>query len=432
MRRNFYPFFRKSNEQVNHGKPLPITSFQKPIRPLEGISLTKTSFFFSFLSLLFPGNFPRIQTMTPSLPVLRLAALRDRLPPEYDALLVAGPENRRYLSGFTARDDSLTESCGLLLFTREKAFLLTDFRYQEWARQEAPDLEVLVYTQSLGATLAGVLQDQEVRSLGFEATYLSYRQYQRLNQAVGETGLQVDWQPLEGTVEGLRQTKTPAEVAAMRRALALTEEVLGEVVQDLTPGKTEAQVAWEIERRLREKGAEGLAFPPIVAGGPNSARPHHQPGDYRLQTGEPIIIDLGARVAGYCADLTRTFILGAADEQFRKIYHLVRQAQERAEKELRAGMDSQAADALGREVIAAAGYGEAFGHSLGHGLGLAVHEAPSLSPHKDRATTLRAGNVFTVEPGIYLTGWGGVRLEDMVLLHEDRAEVLTKVGFYEW
>jgi Xaa-Pro aminopeptidase len=271
-----------------------------------------------------------------------------------------------------------------------------------------------------------------VRVLGFEGTYLTFRQYQRLAQTVAEAGLSVDWQPVEGMVETLREAKTPEEVAAIRRALTLTEETLGEVAQTLAPGRTESQVAWEIERRLREKGAEGLAFPPIVAAGPNSARPHHHPGDYRLQEGEPIIIDLGARVAGYCADLTRTFILGPPDEHFRKIYGLVRQAQERAEQELRAGMDSQAGDALAREVLATAGYGEAFGHSLGHGVGLAVHEAPSLSPHKDRATTLRAGSIVTVEPGIYLTGWGGVRLEDMALLHEDRAEVLTKMGFYEW
>ncbi len=382
--------------------------------------------------MLFPGNFRKIPIMKPSLPALRIAALRDRLPSDLDALLVAGPENRRFLSGFTARDDSFTESSGLLLITRERAFLLTDFRYLEWARQEAPDLEVQVYTQSLGTTLAGILQDQEVHSLGFESTYLTYRQYQRLTQTVAATGPKVEWQPVEGTVEGLRERKSPAEVAAIRQALALTEAVLSEVAKDLAPGRTEGQVTWEIERRLREKGAEGLAFPPIVAAGPNSARPHHQPGDYRLEAGEPIIIDMGARVAGYCADLTRTFILGAPDEQFRKIYQLVRQAQARAEQELRAGMDSQAGDALGREVIAAAGYGEAFGHSLGHGVGLAIHEAPSLSPHKDRATTLQTGSVITVEPGIYLTGWGGVRLEDMVLLHDDHAEVLTEVGFYEW
>jgi Xaa-Pro aminopeptidase len=370
--------------------------------------------------------------METALTIARLPALRARFAPEQDALLVAGPENRRYLSGFTAREENLTETCGLLLITREQAFLLTDFRYLDWARQEALGLEVVMYSQSLGTSLAGLLADLKVRILGFEETYLTYRQYQRLTQAVAEAGLSVDWQPVAGMVEALREAKAPEEVAIIRRALTLTEETLKEVARTLAPGRTEREVAWEIERRLREKGAEGMAFAPIVAAGPNSACPHHQPGDYRLQEGEPIIIDLGARMAGYCADLTRTFILGPADEQFRKIYDLVRQAQEKAEKELRAGMDSQAGDALAREVIAAAGYGEAFGHSLGHGVGLAVHEAPSLSPHKDRATTLLAGSIVTVEPGIYLTGWGGVRLEDMALLHEDRAEVLTEMGFYEW
>jgi Xaa-Pro aminopeptidase len=346
--------------------------------------------------------------------------------------LVAGPENRRYLSGFTARDDNFTETCGLLLITRERAFLLTDFRYLEWARQEAVGLEVVMYSQSLGATLAELLKDTKVSTLGFEETYLTCRQYQRLAKAVEETGLKIDWQPVAGMAEELREAKAPEEVAAIRRALALTEETLVEVAQTLAPGQTESRVAWEIERRLREKGAEGLAFPPIVAAGPNSAQPHHHPGDYRLQEGEPIIIDMGARVDGYCSDLTRTFILGPPDEQFRKIYGLVRQAQEKAEENLRAGMDSQAADALARDFLAAAGYGEAFGHSLGHGVGLAVHEAPSLSPHKDRAAILKTGSIVTVEPGIYLTGWGGVRLEDLALLHEDRAEVLTQVGYYEW
>jgi Xaa-Pro aminopeptidase len=387
---------------------------------------------YPFLSLLLSGNFRKIRAMETTLTMARLSALKDSFPPEQDALLVAGPENRRYLSGFTARDEILTESSGVLLITRERAFLLTDFRYLEWARQEVLGLEVLMYSQSLGETLAGLLKDLQVRVLGFEETYLTYRQYQRLAKAAADAGLSVDWQPVNSMVETLREAKALEEVAVIRRALALTEETLVEVAQTLAPGQTEAQVAWEIERRLREKGAEGLAFTPIVAAGPNSAQPHHHPGDYRLQEGEPIIIDLGARVDGYCADLTRTFILGPPDEHFRKIYDLVRQAQKRAEQDLRAGMDSRAGDALARDMIAAAGYAEAFGHSLGHGVGLAVHEAPSLSPHKDRATILKSGSIVTVEPGIYLTGWGGVRLEDLALLHDDRAEVLTKMGFYEW
>jgi Xaa-Pro aminopeptidase len=164
--------------------------------------------------------------MEAQLTQLRLTALRGRWGADTDALLVACPENRRYLSGFTAREDNLNESCGMLLVTREQAFLLTDFRYQEWARQEVPDLEVRVYTQALGTTLAELLKDQEVRSLGFEAAYLTYRQYQRLTQSVAEAGLTVAWEPLEGMVEGLREIKIPAEVDTMRQALALTEEVL--------------------------------------------------------------------------------------------------------------------------------------------------------------------------------------------------------------
>ena len=367
--------------------------------------------------------------MTDSM-MLRLAAIRELLPVhEIDALLVSGPENRRYLSGFTASDPDW----GMLLITAQAAFLLTDFRYQAWARQEVRDFKVCTYKLDLADTLGEHLKDLKIGRLGFEAVHLTYRQYQRLTQVVADAGLEVVWRPLEGLVEDLRQIKTGAELAVMRRALMLTETVMRQVAGELTPGKTERQVAWEIEKRLREGGAEGLAFPPIVAGGPNSARPHHHPGDYPLQNGEPIIIDMGAKIDGYCADMTRTFILGQADEHFRKIYSLVRRAQARAEAELKAGMDSLAGDALAREVIAAAGYGEAFGHSLGHGVGLAVHETPNLSPSEARRGVLPAGCVVTVEPGIYLTGWGGVRLEDMVLLHPEGAEVLNQPGyFYEW
>jgi Xaa-Pro aminopeptidase len=367
--------------------------------------------------------------MTTSTTQWRLGAARELLQREgLDALLVSGPENRRYLSDFTAQDPDW----GLLLITLREAVLLTDFRYQIWAQQEAPEFEVVTYPVSLGETLAELLRRTEVKRLGFEAAYLSFRNYQRLTQAAADAGLKVEWRPVESLVEGLREVKTAEELARMRRALNLTETVLMQVAAELFPGMTERQAAWEIEKRLREGGAEGLAFPPIVAAGPNSARPHHQPGDYPLKRREPIIIDLGARVDGYCADLTRTFVLGDSDEQFRQIYALVRRAQERAEAELRAGLESQAGDALGRDLIAAAGYGEAFGHSLGHGVGLAVHEAPSLSPVKERSTVLRAGSVVTVEPGIYLAGWGGVRLEDMVLLQPHGAEVLNKIGFYEW
>jgi Xaa-Pro aminopeptidase len=363
----------------------------------------------------------------------RLAALRDILAAKnLEALLVAGTDNRRYLSGFTARDELLTETCGWLLITSREAFLITDFRYQEWASQEAPHCEVKVYKETLGAALAELLRAGGSRRLGFESAYLSFWNYQRLAAAVGEGGLEVEWLPQEGLVEELREVKAPEEVAAIRQALRLTEKIFTEVAAWMVPGLTERRAAWEIERRLREAGSDGVAFPPIVAAGVNSARPHHHPGDYVIRLGEPIIIDMGARLEGYCADMTRTIIMGEPTARFREIYTLVRQAQVRAEQGIRAGMDSLVADSLARDVIVQAGHGDAFGHSLGHGVGLAVHEAPSLSPHKDRASTLKAGSIATVEPGVYLPGWGGVRLEDMVLIHPDRAEVLTGLGFYEW
>ncbi len=359
----------------------------------------------------------------------RLAALRDLFDREgVDALLVSGPENRRYLSGFTADDPEW----GMLLITPKAAVLITDFRYQIWAQQEALGFEIIIYPADLGRTLADLLKELGVLRLGFEAAHLTYRQYERLTKTTAEAGLQMEWLPRVGLVEGLREAKSAGELDAIRRALELTETVLQEVAAALSPGLTEGQVAWEIEKRLREGGAEGLAFPPIVAAGANSARPHHHPGDYVIKPGEPVIIDMGARVDGYCADLTRTVVLGEPDEQFRKIYSLVRRAQEQAEGWLKAGMESQAGDALAREIIAAAGFAEAFGHSLGHGVGLAVHEAPALSPNPERSTILKSGSVVTVEPGIYLAGWGGVRLEDMVHLRPEGAEVLNKIGFYEW
>lgn len=363
----------------------------------------------------------------------RLWALRNLLAREaLDGLLVSGTDNRRYLSGFSAREEVLHESCGSLLITREAALLFTDFRYLEWAQAEAAGFEVLLYQGGLGTVLAEQLRVQKVSRLAFESAYIPFGQYQRLSQAVKEAGLTVEWVPTEGLVEGLREVKGPEELAAIRRALALTEAVFAEVAATLQPGLKERQVAWEIERRLREQGKAVLAFSPIVAAGPNSARPHHQPGDYELREGEPLIIDLGARVDGYCADLTRTLVLGPPPSRFKEIYRLVREAQARAQQGLRAGLESLAADALAREVIAQAGYGEAFGHSLGHGVGLAVHEAPSLSFLKERSTLLKAGSVVTVEPGIYLSGWGGVRLENMVVIREHDAEVLNHLGFYDF
>lgn len=363
----------------------------------------------------------------------RLSALRILLQEAgLDGLLVSCPENRRYLSGFTAHDTHLNESSGFLLIGREAAYLLTDFRYRDWALADAPLYEVKIYTKGLARLLPELLPQVGAR-LGFESWYMTYYTHQKIEQEVAAAGLQVTWQPVENLVERLRVIKDPEEIKLIRKSLAVTEGVMAQVSALLQPGLAEQEVAWMILQALREAGAQGPSFPPMVAFGANSARPHHDPGEKRLQPGEPVIIDMGAIVDGYCSDMTRTFCLGEPDAKFKEIYGIVSEAQARAQAGIRPGMSSDAADALAREVIAAAGYQDAFGHSLGHGVGLAVHEQPSLSPSAERAVTLEAGMVTTIEPGIYLPQWGGVRLENMILIQPNGAVVLNQaLDFYQF
>jgi len=199
--------------------------------------------------------------------------------------------------------------------------------------------------------------------------------------------------------------------------------VLAQVIDELTPGQVEKGIAWKIETLIREQGADGAAFPPIVASGPNSALPHAVPTERRIEKGEPIILDVGAKIDGYCSDMTRTVFLGNPTSDFKEIYKVVREAQVFALESVRPGMKSDEADSIARDVIKNAGFGDFFGHSLGHGIGMAPHERPSIGPLKPEV--LKEGMVFTVEPGIYIPGKGGVRLEEMVLLEGDGARILT-------
>lgn len=364
----------------------------------------------------------------------RLAATRELLKESgLDGMLISCPENRRYLSGFTARDSHINESSGLLLISQEAAYLLTDFRYRDWAAAEAPLFDIQIYTKGLAKLLSELLTGLGISHLGFETHYLTYYSYQKITQEAEAAGLEMIWQPVENQVEQLRAIKDQEEIGLIQRSLAITEKVIAVVGSQLREGLAEQEVAWMIEQALRQAGAEGPSFPPMVAFGSNSARPHHDPGERRLQPGEPIIIDMGAVYQGYCSDMTRTFFLGEPDAKFKEIYRIVRRAQQTAEAGIKAGMMTDAADGLAREVIEAAGYKEAFGHSLGHGVGLAVHEHPSLSPMKERAVPLEAGMITTVEPGIYLSDWGGVRLEDMILVQADGAQVLNEDrDFYQF
>ena len=335
-----------------------------------------------------------------------------------DALLVTQPDNRRYLSGFTG-------SAGVLLVTPREAVLLTDFRYVEQAAAQAPAFEVVKFEGLAWPVLAEQAARLGLRRLGFEAEDLTVDGHLRLQEALRQTAPQVELVPLRGFVEALRQVKDPAEIDALRRAVELADRAFESVAARLAPGLTEREVAWRLEVAMRERGAEGVSFPIIVAAGPNGAMPHHRPTDRPIAAGEPIVIDMGCRLDGYCSDMTRTITLGEPDSRFWEIYHVVLRAQQACEDGLKAGMMGTAGDALARDVIAAAGYGEQFGHGTGHGVGLAVHEQPYLSRTARGEVEVRERAIVTVEPGIYLPGWGGVRIEDMVVVGPTRCHVLT-------
>lgn len=342
---------------------------------------------------------------------------------KYDAFLITQPENRRYVSGYAATDLSISESSGALLITAAgPAFLLTDFRYQQQAKTEAPHFEVVLYKHGLIRLLKQLLPRLAIRNLAFESHYMLHSTAGLLQKMMDEINLSLV--AATGLVENLRLVKTAEELQKIEKSVLLNEAVFQEIYAGLRPGLTEREVALEIETVMRRKGADGKSFETIVAGGPNGALPHAVPTGRPLKIGEPIIIDMGLRLDGYCSDMTRTVVLGAPDPKTRKLFRLVRRAQVAAIQAIKAGVDGRDIDTIARRIIAQAGYGENFGHSLGHGVGLAVHEGPSLSNRYRKK--LRAGMVVTVEPGIYLPGWGGIRLENMVVVTQKGCQVLNR------
>ncbi len=351
----------------------------------------------------------------------RVQRLRERLAADgVDALFVSTPENRRYLSGFTG-------SAGWLVISKEHAFLATDFRYWEQAGRQSPDFELVRITEPpMRSWLLPVMGRVEPASLGFEAANLTFSFHAVLKEALKHLrpAARPKLVPTSDLVEALRILKDEEELAIITRAVEIADRAYVEVSSRLEPGITEREIAWALEKSMREQGAESTSFDIIVAAGANSALPHHRPTDRPIQRDEPIVIDMGARLKGYCSDLARTSFLGRPSDTYRRVYDLVLAAQETAISAVVAGMTGHDADKLARDVIEKAGYGEQFGHGTGHGVGLAIHENPRVS--RNSASELHDGMVFTVEPGIYLPGWGGVRIEDIVVLEKGTARDLTK------
>ena len=341
-----------------------------------------------------------------------------------DAMLITSPQNRRYLSGFSAEDMGMQESAGALLVTRNEQLLLTDGRYEIQARDEATGWQVRIYKKGIASLLGSLADEISLGTVGYEPACMTCATRKRLEKALPDT----EFVEIPPRIEEMRAIKHDYEVEIIRRAIAVAEDVFNVIWESLEPGCTEREVAWEITRLLGEK-SEGPSFPPIVASGPNAALPHAVPSDRVINAGETVIIDMGAVVDGYCSDMTRTVIPGGeASEQIKNVYMTVRNAQAVAQDAIRAGISGKEADGFARQVIKKAGYGNYFVHSLGHGVGLAVHEAPSLSPRARK--TLKAGMIVTVEPGIYLENVCGVRLENMGLVREDHLEVLSSDRWY--
>jgi Xaa-Pro aminopeptidase len=334
-----------------------------------------------------------------------------------DALLLSQPENLHYLSRFTG-------SSGWLLISGQNAILASDFRYREQAREESPDFEIIQTKQELRDWLPGLVSDLGWHKLGFEANSISYDIFHKLSEAIKTKPVNLELVPTTGIVEQLRSIKEPEELEFITKAVELVDAVFKQAKAIIRPGITEKEAAWEIEKLLRQEGSEGMPFEIIVASGPNSALPHARPTEKIICSGEPVLIDMGARISGYCSDFSRTLFLGKTDKTFQKIYNIVLKAQTTAIEGIESGMDASQADQLARSVVEQAGYRDAFGHGLGHGVGLAVHESPALGPSSSDA--LADGMVFTIEPGVYLAGQGGVRIEDMVVLENGKAKVLSK------
>ena len=358
----------------------------------------------------------------------RIEQLRKNLQQEnIDAFLILIEENRRYLSGFTGEDTQFDESAGALLITSDNLILATDARFEIQAKQEAPAYDVVIYQKGLVKELPGLLKSMKTRRLGFESRRMSHEIYTRILQELEKTDLSVEMVPHLDMVESLRVIKDENEIAAIREAVQLAESAFTEFLKTVEPGITEINAAWTLEKLMREAGAQSLSFPVIAASGPNSALPHAIPEKRSFQKGEALLFDWGARLNGYCSDMTRTVFLGEPNAELKNIFNIVYDAQQKAIDAIQPGITTRELDAIARHHIEENGYKGYFGHGLGHGVGLAVHEPPSLSPIPDREKTLVENMVFTVEPGIYIPNKGGVRLENMVVVRKHGAEVLNEL-----
>jgi len=343
----------------------------------------------------------------------RLEKLRKALAEkQVDGILITNPSNRRYITGFTG-------SSGYVLVTQKDAVFITDFRYVEQAKKQAPLFEIVQHQGPIQDTVKEVLKKAGVRLLGFEQDVVTYATYQQFKET-----FQTDLIPLSQVIESLRLVKDQEEIQKIKQAVEIADQAFAYILEVIKPGIKENEVSLKLECKMKELGAEGPSFDTIVASGYRSALPHGIASEKTIESGELVTIDFGAFYQGYASDMTRTIMVGQPNEKQREIYQIVLEAQLNGVKHIRAGMTGKEADALTRNIIEKYGYGNYFGHGTGHGIGLEIHEGPRLSLLSD--AVLAPGMMVTVEPGIYLPDFGGVRIEDDVLITQEGREILNK------
>lgn len=344
----------------------------------------------------------------------RLKNLQERMAKQHlDAILLTSPYNRRYISGFTG-------SAGYLLVTGNKNRLITDFRYIDQATEQSPHFEVVKYQGDMLEEVGKQLAELKIHKIGFEKQYVSYSLYQGLSNISD----QIEWIGIAGIVEEMRMIKTPDEISVIKQACEIADRSFQHILSFIKPGVAEKDVALELEFHMRKQGATATSFETIVASGPRSALPHGVASEKVIAQGELVTLDFGAYYQGYVSDITRTVAVGEPSQQLKQLYQIVLEAQLAGVTHIKAGLTGKEADAIARDIITAAGFGDKFGHSTGHGIGLEVHEGPGLSSKSD--VILKPGMVVTVEPGIYISQLGGVRIEDDVVITENGCEIITQ------
>lgn len=345
---------------------------------------------------------------------IRIAKLREKMKTlDLDGFLVTSKENRQYLTGFTG-------TFGWVLVTHRDVYLMTDFRYVEQAQKQAHGCKIVRFQHYEPViTLRMVMEELDVVTLGIESDRMTYDEFELLANHVRRKAIT----PLKGFVEEIRRIKSEDEIALLAKAEAISDEAFAHVIKLIKPGMTELEIAMELEFQMRRAGAEGVSFDTIVASGKRSSMPHGIATDKKIENGDFITMDYGCIYQGYCSDITRTIALGQVDEKQETVYNLVRKAQEDALAVIKAGVTGKEVHMVAQNVFEDAGYGPFFGHGLGHSVGLEIHEEPRFSPKAEEE--MQENMVITVEPGLYLPNWGGVRIEDLVVIKKDGCINLT-------